>query len=879
MKLQKFCIAFLCLIFGILILPRTPVNAETRNIEGTVYTSYLSDGVNLNLTGDTTLIVNTTVRRINSITGKNYSLAIMQKSGTKGSLMLFSRDKTIPICVKELTVSAEVSVQQGTVSEADYGVLTSGNITVKSGGSLSSVGFAVGIRSSGGNILVQGGSVSASSVTGSAIEAYKKITLQNGNVTASNAGKGGAVLYANEDIYITGGSTTVEGYLPIRAKNGTISIREATVKVKATGSGRQGMLADNGSILIGGEVSVTGYIGLSAKTLVDVGSQGNLDQVSADSYGIYCEGDVWIHGSAVVTSSLKEGIYACGNITFFSGGAGIKGQKNAVWAKNGTVSVSSPLQILTPSGGVVSTHNIRTSSGADANNVMIGQKLTGSWKVELQNKTYVVGDVLSADTTGLPAGTRSYVWQRWTKKDNNTGSWVAITGAFSSTYKTVKQDNGCYLRVAVTLRNHTGVLYSNYIYVQPLHASITTQPVSQTGSVGESFTYEVSAGNAESYAWYVYDNNGTGSQAYSWTGTDSVSGHALVSGRNTSRITLIPKDRWLNGKYIACDVKGADGKVVRSYFAKMTVNDCFEEQPADDSAYVLGKLTFRTKCKGANAYHWWISDVAGGSKWSWSTVKTHADVSGEETDSVQLVPKDTWLDGKYICCLVTLNAGFNKYSGNAGITVKAVPVTAAPSPADLPAAVGTVFQDSAGASYRVTDSDPSNPAVAYVSPAGSAKGTAAIPAAVKRKKITYQVTSVAAGAFRANSKITKVTVARTVTTIGKAAFSNCVNLKTVSLGSGLVSIGKNAFNGCVSLGTVTLPKKVKKIGAGAFAGCVGLKTLTVKTAKLTDGSLGTGIFKNTYAKMAVSVPKTKLEAYRKLFRARGLNKKAGFAGF
>ncbi len=54
-----------------------------------------------------------------------------------------------------------------------------------------------------------------------------------------------------------------------------------------------------------------------------------------------------------------------------------------------------------------------------------------------------------------------------------------------------------------------------------------------------------------------------------------------------------------------------------------------------------------------------------------------------------------------------------------------------------------------------------------------------IPSSIKVDGITYNVTSVAAGAFKNDSRITYLSIGTNVTKIGKKAFSNCKNLKTV----------------------------------------------------------------------------------------------------
>lgn len=140
---------------------------------------------------------------------------------------------------------------------------------------------------------------------------------------------------------------------------------------------------------------------------------------------------------------------------------------------------------------------------------------------------------------------------------------------------------------------------------------------------------------------------------------------------------------------------------------------------------------------------------------------------------------------------------------------------------------GTKFKDSSGSQYKVTNSSRKNPAVEYVRPKSSVKGTIKIPATVKYVGVTYKVTSVADRAFRNNKKVTNLTVGKNVTKIGKNAFSGCKNLKT----------------------------------------------LTIRSTKLTKKGLAGSSFKGISKKTMVKVPKNKLKAYKKLLQSKGLDKK------
>lgn len=57
-----------------------------------------------------------------------------------------------------------------------------------------------------------------------------------------------------------------------------------------------------------------------------------------------------------------------------------------------------------------------------------------------------------------------------------------------------------------------------------------------------------------------------------------------------------------------------------------------------------------------------------------------------------------------------------------------------------------------------------------------------IPSAVKFNGKTYRVTSIAAGAFKNNKNLKKVTISGYITTVGAGAFQNCASLTTVKNG-------------------------------------------------------------------------------------------------
>ncbi len=82
-----------------------------------------------------------------------------------------------------------------------------------------------------------------------------------------------------------------------------------------------------------------------------------------------------------------------------------------------------------------------------------------------------------------------------------------------------------------------------------------------------------------------------------------------------------------------------------------------------------------------------------------------------------------------------------------------------------------------------------------------------IPSTIKTAGITYKVTSIGAGAFKNNKKITKITIGLSVTSIGKEAFKGCNRLSRIIIRSKkLKFVGKNALKNINSSATIKVPR-------------------------------------------------------------------------
>lgn len=184
--------------------------------------------------------------------------------------------------------------------------------------------------------------------------------------------------------------------------------------------------------------------------------------------------------------------------------------------------------------------------------------------------------------------------------------------------------------------------------------------------------------------------------------------------------------------------------------------------------------------------------------------------------------------------------------------------------------MGASITDAAtGAEYKVTASG----AVEYSRPLNVSSKSVTVPKEVKLNGATYKVTSIAAGAFKGNQKLAKITIGDHVNTIASNAFSGCKKLKTVAGGKNVTAIGAKAFYKCTSLAKITIPAKVTSIGKQAFYGCKKLKNIVIKTNKLTAKKVGAKAFKGIHARAAIKVPKAKKKEYKKLLKAKGVGRK------
>ena len=103
-------------------------------------------------------------------------------------------------------------------------------------------------------------------------------------------------------------------------------------------------------------------------------------------------------------------------------------------------------------------------------------------------------------------------------------------------------------------------------------------------------------------------------------------------------------------------------------------------------------------------------------------------------------------------------------------------------------------------------------------------GDVVIPAMVEYGDKTYNVTSIAAFAFRNSSGMTSITIPNSITSTGAGAFQGCSGLTKVTLDCQVVY---SWFGGMTSIKEVILGENVTSLDMFAFSGCTGLTSMTI----------------------------------------------------
>ena len=176
------------------------------------------------------------------------------------------------------------------------------------------------------------------------------------------------------------------------------------------------------------------------------------------------------------------------------------------------------------------------------------------------------------------------------------------------------------------------------------------------------------------------------------------------------------------------------------------------------------------------------------------------------------------------------------------------PVT--PPTVELPKP-GTTFSCK-GLKYKVRKATEKEKTVSVVGAVSKSVKKITIPSEVNYKDHTFKVDYIRSSSFRNLKKLESVSIGRNVTAIGSRAFQNCNMLSSVKIGKGITSIGNYAFYGS--------EKKLKYV-----------QIYSVKLSKV-----GKKAFYQSSSNGVIKVPSSKLSAYKKILKDKGIKKVVKF---
>ena len=145
------------------------------------------------------------------------------------------------------------------------------------------------------------------------------------------------------------------------------------------------------------------------------------------------------------------------------------------------------------------------------------------------------------------------------------------------------------------------------------------------------------------------------------------------------------------------------------------------------------------------------------------------------------------------------------------------------------------------------------------------------------KELIYTIDVVEGDKYTISGFVYKVTGDDTVSVAGVTNKKRkTVSVKaTVQIGGKvykITAIEKNAFKNSKKLKKVIIGKNITTIGTNAFYGCSKLKSITIKTTKLKNSKVGKKAFTGTPSNVKVKVPKSKVKAYDKMLKKKGIAK-------
>jgi len=275
------------------------------------------------------------------------------------------------------------------------------------------------------------------------------------------------------------------------------------------------------------------------------------------------------------------------------------------------------------------------------------------------SQTVTVGNTATFSVTATGTPTLTYLWQylsgtTWKTYTLATG----YTTATMTTFPTTVGNNGLQIRVVVTDGN--GVSTSNTVYLA-VHSPpvITTQPTSQTVTVGNTATFSVAA-------------TGTPTLTYAWQYLSGTTWKAFGAGTgyNTATMTTFATTAAYNGLQFRVVVTDGKGLTATSNTVSLTVNSppAITTQPTSQTVTVGNTATFSVAATGTPTltYVW---QYLSGTTW-----KTFGAGTGYTTATLTTFATTAAYNGLQLRVVVTAGNGLSTASNTVSLTVNSAPV-------------------------------------------------------------------------------------------------------------------------------------------------------------------------------------------------------------
>jgi Immunoglobulin I-set domain/Immunoglobulin domain len=522
-------------------------------------------------------------------------------------------------------------------------------------------------------------------------------------------------------------------------------------------------------------------------------------------------GGGWNYGGTppTITSQPASQTVNVGQTATFNVTATGTGPLSYQWFLNGTAvsgatstSYTTPAAASTDSGSIY-TVTVTNASGSVTSTPATLTVAAGGTTVnpdaplivtQPANQTVAVGQTATFSVTATGAATLTYQWFK---------GGVAIAGATSSTYTTpatVSGDSGSLFTVTVTNAQGTVTSTPATLTVTATTATlpaITSQPVSQTVTAGQTATFSVTA-------------TGTGPLSYQW-----YDGGVAVTGATSSTYTTPPTIAGNSGSVYTVTVTNSGGTVTSSP-ATLTVNTAplIVTQPASQTVTVGQTATFSVTASGTAplTYQWFKGGTA---------------ITGA-TSSSYTTPATVIGDSGSLFTVVVTNTSGTVTGGPATLTVTGAPtITTEPANQTVPAGQTATFNVVASGAGTLTYQ--------------WYKGGVAIGGATSS---TYTTPATATSDSGSSFTVTVTNAGGTVTSTPATLTVTTSPIIVTQPANQTVTAGQTATFSVTASGTGTLTYQWYKGGA-AISGATSSSYTTPATVIGDSGSLFTVIVTNT----------------------------------